>query len=540
VAVALGAVACSDTWDDHYGSTSPVSSGITILKSIESNSELSNFLRVLQATECDTILKGGQVLTVFAPVNSVLTDAKADSLINRYIEEKKTKKDDDNSVVKGFIKNHISLYNTSVSSKTDESLTMMNGKYEPLKSTSIGGISFLTQNQLHTNGVLFTIDGIVPYNYNVFEMLGNVAKLDSVNKFLASYNVYEFDEEKSVPGEIKDGKTVYLDSVTELSNSMFRELGYIDREDSTYWMVVPTNDMWKQLYSEYENYYNFDDQTSKRDSLIRANTALSILKGTVFSKSMNAGLNTDEMLKDSANSTNWSKYKFEYYKYLKPLEAGGVFSGTDDHTCSNGKVMVPKEWNIDPRSTFLQRIVREGERETWRDTAKNTPNGTIMVRTVPTNNPFYGKLSNNSFVEIKKSGTNAQPAQRFYLPNVLSKTPYDIYCVFAPAIAYDTLATADDRLPCKVQFTIGYHNQRGNETIKTVKNETEGGNYFYTRADVVDTVKVATAFEFETSSYGLTDDQAYLNVRCRASGGEYSKYQNNLRIDCIIVKPHEE
>ena len=37
---------------------------------------------------------------------------------------------------------------------------------------------------------------------------------------------------RSVPGEIVDGKTVYLDSVMNLKNVMFDELGYINREDS--------------------------------------------------------------------------------------------------------------------------------------------------------------------------------------------------------------------------------------------------------------------------------------------------------------------
>ena len=102
-----------------------------------------------------------------------------------------------------------------------------------------------------------TINNKVDYFPNVFEYLGLDQELDSVYQFLNSYSIYEFDETKSVPGDIINGRTEYLDSVTSLTNELFRALGRINSEDSTYWMVAPTNDEWTKLSTAYTDYFNY-------------------------------------------------------------------------------------------------------------------------------------------------------------------------------------------------------------------------------------------------------------------------------------------
>jgi len=532
IAATLAAVGCSDTWDNHYDAAS-TGDGSTIWSAISQNSNLSNFASVLKATGYDEILSGSQVFTVFAPTNDALSASEAQAYIDLYNQYKSAGyKDEDNYTLKTFIKNHIALYNTSVSSYTNDSITMMNGKYETLTSSAVGGAAFTSQNALYSNGILYTVSSLVPYNNNIFEAIQSTEGLDSLSNFLYSYNVYEFDESQSVAGEIVDGKTVYLDSVTELTNKMLNAIGYIDREDSTYWMVAPTNDVWSRLYSQYEQYYNYDNSTSKRDSLIRVNTALSIIGGTVFS------MNTQGSLQDSANSTNWTKRNYEYYKYLHPFAEGGVFNGTTNYTCSNGQLMVANQWNIDPHLTFLRQIKVEGEATRYQKEIANA-NEPLVVRTVPTNNPFYGKVSGNSFAVVEPVTSSSHPEVTYDIPNVLSNTPYDIYIVFAPAIAYDTLATADSRKPCKVRVTLGYNRQNGNVTTKALKAE-DGGNLFYTQANVVDTVLVGSSIEIPTCSYGLDEEQCYLRIVSYVKGEETAEYQKTMRIDCIIFKPHEE
>ena len=210
---------------------------------------------------------------------------QADALIEQYnIEKSKGTKDKDNPTVKEFLRNHISLFNYSVSSSTNDSISMMNGKLIPLTSSSFGGRDFVSTNTLLGNGMLFTLKNKVDYTPNVFEYLRGDNELDSVAAFLYKYNRYEFDASQSVPGEIKDGQTIYLDSVEVLSNVILGNIGFINDEDSTYWMVVPTNSEWKRLVPEYREYFNYCNLVTDRDSLQEMRSKLFVLAGTVFSQ----------------------------------------------------------------------------------------------------------------------------------------------------------------------------------------------------------------------------------------------------------------
>jgi uncharacterized surface protein with fasciclin (FAS1) repeats len=73
--LALGAVSCTDTWDDHYKQGS-MGEG-NLWESIKSNQQLSNFAKVIEATGYDKSLASSQVFTVFAPTNDAFSDADA-------------------------------------------------------------------------------------------------------------------------------------------------------------------------------------------------------------------------------------------------------------------------------------------------------------------------------------------------------------------------------------------------------------------------------------------------------------------------------
>ena len=121
----------------------------------------------------------------------------------------------------------------------------------------------------------------------MFEYLEHDKDLDSVYNFINSYSVYEFNAAKSVPGEIVDGQTQYLDSVSDLRNDIFTLQGEINSEDSTYWMVAPTNAEWNRMVEEYVPYFNYHNQVAKRDSLVFASPRMSIIGGTIFSRTRN-------------------------------------------------------------------------------------------------------------------------------------------------------------------------------------------------------------------------------------------------------------
>ena len=299
MAIALSITSCTDTWDDHYNIGSTYKGNLW--ESISTNQELANFASVVKACGYDASLASSQMFTVFAPTNANFSEAQAQELINVYGQEKsQSVKNNDNTAIKEFVQNHIALYNYSVSGNSNDSIVMMNGKYMSLTSNSLGGQSMTLAGNVG-NGVLYTLDKKVDYSPNVFEYLKKDAELDSVANFLYEFNQYVFDPALSVPGEIKDGQTHYLDSVSVLENEMFAHLdAKLASEDSTYWMLVPTNDEWNRLVPEYEKYYQYDNSVPKRDSMQYVNARLALLRGTIFSRTQNP----DRTVRDSALATS--------------------------------------------------------------------------------------------------------------------------------------------------------------------------------------------------------------------------------------------
>jgi len=528
----LMALSCQDEWDEHYGQTNPMASQESLWQALKGRAELSNFVRLVENVGYEYYFDGDRMFTLFVPTNDCLTEADVDSLTEVYNAQKSNRiKNNDNTVIKQVLQNHMAMYNyAAIASGDSVQMMMLNGKYSYLADGGVNGVKYLSSNMLYRNGVLFTVGSRLPYFANVSEYFTMDDELDSIASFFSRYNVYEFDASRSVPGEIVDGKTVYLDSVMNLKNVMFDELGYINREDSAYWMVVPTDRQWRKLYEEYKTYFNYDNRTAKRDSVENVMTHKAIVQGTVFN------MNVQPSVNDSVISTNYNKANYRYYKCLRPFDEGGVFSGVRSVECSNGKVFISDNWAIDKRTTFFQEVKIEAENAYYQDSIAKCkePVGTY---TVPSGNPLYGQVSGNAYVQVEPRNTAVTPLIRFTIPNLLSNIGYDIYAVFAPAIASDTLTT--DTLPLKVKFSLKYNDQDGRQVNDIKMENPEGGTYVYeTIPNVVDTILVARDYKIPTCSYGLSEPQVRLTVE--SDRGTASKYTRILRLDCIVFKPHED
>lgn len=536
----LALCSCSDEWDDHYNETSQ--DKISLWEAISNDSSLSHFAKVVKACGYDKALESSQVFTVFAPSDENFTEAQADSIIAIYKEQKgRNVKDADNQAVKEFLQNQIARYNYSVASTGRDSIVMMNGKYEVLTPDAFGGKGIRKSNILEKNGILFTLDDKIRYSPNIYEYLRSDKELDSISSFFYDFNKYEFDPGRSVPGDIVNGQTVYLDSVTYLRNILFNYVGRLNAEDSTYWMVVPTNTVWKKLITEYTPYFNYDNTVNKRDSLQNLYSKLAIVRGTVFSRT----LNTDAALQDSAFSTSavsyrarkvlYGSYDLKYYQFDHPFASGGIFNGTRDYSCSNGVVKKTGTWNIDKTQTFFQKITAEAESRSNQKEIDELKTKDLATVTVDIKNPFHNKISNNRFVDIIPISSSANTSATFSIPNVLSNIGYDIYIVTVPALAEDTLATPAERLPTKLDVNLSYNDQSGNtETVQLAKKMS-------TTADVIDTLKVGDDIRIPTCSYGLGTRQVTLQIASHVLNSELKRghYNRLIRLDCIIFKPHE-
>ena len=559
--VALTFMACSDTWDDHYDKRGEGMNDATLWQAIKQNGNLSNFAKVVQACGYDKALNSSQVFTVFAPTNDQFSAQEADELIDAYNAEKGKVTEDDNTVIKEFIQNHLAMYNHSISDLSNDSLLLMNGKNITLSASSFGNNTILSKNEHYSNGILFTIQGRAQYFPTVFEYLRKDADLDSIANFFYNSRFYrkEFVPGRSVAGGLENGKTVYLDSVFVQQNDLWDYLwAYTNEEDSTYWMVVPTNQEWKKLIEEYEPYFNYDDNTQFRDSLVYTMPRMAIVDGTTFSRT----LNTDAHLTDSALSTSaaetfmsreymWGNKNLHYYQFgskpatntQKPFSATGIFTGTDNIDCSNGQVMKSNDWKIDKLNTFHQWIIIEAENERNIKKVSEVQSGTeqeptirLMSRMVQNNNSFYGKVWSNEYAEFRELKTTVNHTVTFNIRNVLSNIGYDIYLVTAPALAYDENATEADRIPNKFSCSINYHLQDGQSETKQLQSSV------LTTPDEVNYILLAEDFKFPTATYGLTesDPQVTLDVTTKVSSSELrtKKFTRTLRIDCIMLVPH--
>lgn len=556
---ALTFCTCSDEWDNHYN-TQQVGNGRSLWETISTDNTLSNFASVIQATGYDKALGSSQVFTVFAPTNDALTADQAEKWIDTYNQEKgESKKDEDNKTIKEFVKNHITLYNKSVSELSNDTIVMLNGKYLKLDGETLDGHNLSLTNSHHTNGVLFKVDHQVNYFYNVFEYLATDADLDSVAKFLYSYNEYEFMPELSVPGGIENGQTVYLDSVTVLENELFGRIGLINEEDSTYTMLVPTNQAWDKLVTEYETYFNYCDFVQGRDSLKHLNTRMAIVRGTVFSHTNNQHW-ADSAVSVNAVPYNSRKYMYgsadaAYYIYYNTMAEGGVFNGVVEKECSNGRVMKADNWNIDKTQSFLQNVIMEGEARNSQAKVDETKTVTpLQSAYVASTHPFYNKISNNGFVEIVPTTANARPKVQFYIDNVLSNLAYDIQLVLVPTWTGE-LTSAGVAETVKPNFmNVRLWSLKQDATDNSIEN-TENWNVEqllrnyetnFKREGVdttyitMDTITVASNYVFPTSSYGLETPQVMLEIEGLGIAAFKDRYQSTIRVDAIILKPHEE
>lgn len=543
-ATVLLCAACSDEWNDHYnGNDTSIAKSGTLWGAISSQGNLSNFTRVVKACGYDAVLNGSQTFTVFAPTDDQFKAGQADSLIEVFNAQKaRGVKSDDNTVVKQFLQNHICLFKHPVSSLTDTTIVMMNGKYAKLSPDRIDQRTFLSKNELYGNGVLYTINNKVDYFPNVFEYLGLDQELDSVYQFLNSYSIYEFDETKSVPGDIINGRTEYLDSVTSLTNELFRALGRINSEDSTYWMVAPTNDEWTKLSTAYTDYFNYHKNVAKRDSMQFANARLAILAGTIFSRTENP----DPAFRDSAISTSAIHHSTRtimkldpYYVFYHPFEKGNIFDVQEQVTCSNGEVLKAPVLNVDPSNTFMQTIKVEAENVLNQDTIQDAEEP-LTVRHVAVENPFRDKISGNAFVEVVPKPASVNPTVRFSIPNVLSNVKYDVYCVFAPVAAFDTLATHEQRLPNSFRVALRYPDANGVTSDRDLTYNKHTQSDEKGECNVVDTVLLAENYVFPTSSWDLSDPQVSVRLRSTVTSRQTSTYTKVFRIDCFLFVPRIE
>lgn len=250
VATCLAATSCSD-FDDYneVPAENNVSASLTLWENIKNNKELSQFASLVQKSGYDKLLSASRTYTVWAPLNETFDFDKwsaADSSDLRF----------------KFIENHIANFNHYISSPINERIQTLNSKTYSFEGNhekgTFGGVQIAKSNVPGSNGVLYTLDGEAIYHYNFYEYLTANQENDSLAKYILQYEQKILDENNSVAGPIVDGIQTWEDSVMILKNGLLNDMDAdIDLEDSSFVMLLPTNEAWLKAYETIKKRYNY-------------------------------------------------------------------------------------------------------------------------------------------------------------------------------------------------------------------------------------------------------------------------------------------
>lgn len=533
-------LSCSD-WDDHYDAETAVagSATSTIWENLSSNANLSQFADLMKKAGYDVVLNATQTYTVWAPLNGTFDYDVLTTVGNE-------------KLLKEFVQNHIARNNYPASGDVDETISMLNEKvftFEGAGSYYMGGVSVAQANVASNNGVIHTLNGKLDFRSNIIESLeAGAFAIDSISNYIHSYDVLRLNESKSIQGPVVDGQITYLDSVFDDYNPLCQTYAWIDREDSNYTMIVPTNEAWKKMKDAIMPLYNYVDglifvESPSSTSGISRNVEADLPNGAAYwrdsmvyhnimsSLFFNNNLfdNTVLNIIESGGKPNNDSLVNNMGRIFYTEDANALFEGTTVVRKSNGNFVVTDDsLRMHPWMVWNPIINIECEYSQYQATAKDGTLNTNYI-TAGTQNPDVpGEVSNNGFIEMRASSNSSSPEVNFYLPGIRSTT-YVIYGVFVPANITNVYET--NIRPNNVRVQLGYNNANG-----TVHNPTTLGT-FSNDPTKVDTVCFGE-FTFPVCYYG-TEYYPFLRVRSAVSSGDAATLDRNWRMDRIFLVPKD-
>ncbi len=464
---------------------------------LSSQSDLSTFCSMLKQTGYDKVLSQNTSFTVWAPVNSALTDIDLNDL----------------QQVMELVLTHISLFAYSTSNERDpkEKVTLLSGKVASFVGMDFGGIALKQANINVKNGLVHTLSGHAVYKPNILEMTMRLAESDSIASYIASLTKKEFSPLLSTEiGTNAYGQPIY-DSVFVEANYFLDEVADIDYEDTVFTVLFPDNEVWTEYYDMVRKYH-VTRSAEGGAAAQRENSCNTMVRDLVFS-----GYVDLDNLPDSLVTTTGS--------ILYNVE--DLFRDVVLYECSNGYMYLNRSMSYHPAETWLKPIMIEAESPLWGRSAEKT---NIYSRS------SIGKrfaASNNTYIEAEVT-SDATSLDKIYvefpIPNILSAT-YNIYCVFIP----ESITEATER-PCKVSFELSYRDAGDNLVVaKSILGATQ------TDGTKTDTIAVG---QHTFSFCNLYDEDASaksdISTRLRISNKQRrasTRLTNVLRPDVIIFEP---
>lgn len=572
MALMLAAAACQD---DHFDIHPDVAARGTVWEQIQSDPELTEFADLLQSvcyskSESNTtaqtyadFLNHDQTFTVWAPVNGTFGYGSWKALASDGTRA------DIYKVETQLIRNCLSRYSRLIAGGDSVSVAMFNDKnvWLDCAGSSIQGIDVTASNIEASNGVLHKTNGPIPYLPNLYEFLKQTEGIDSLRTFVTSYEEDVFDENQSTQGPTIDGNITWVDSVSQLTNSyLLNDLNArLNSEDSTYVMIMPTDNAWAKAYQSIKPYYKYMSEyvqsitttgSTGNDSTARVTTLFSaqeldsithfridnsIARVLAFNMSDQEGHSVSEMTTPGACDSVLTTSGFPIYD----PQSAQLFDGQSPQTASNGYAFIVDNYNYRPEDTWLLPTNYEAE-YAYENYDRCTP---VITRI----NRSYTYLADSNdlsswrdttitetVLKLTPERSTANCEVTLQIPNTYS-CKYNIYAV----MAYNQEA---DRT-YQFRAYINYHNNSRFSSRVQLAPPDGSGRYFHSRAPHVDqegnfqfndSVLLASEFELPVCYYGLQNAHVTIELSSYITSSQRSLYTNELLIDKIVMVPIPE
>ena len=571
IAAAFGIQSCTD---DHFDIDPEVTGRQTLWETINSRSELSEFANILsrvyysksegtttRQTYAD-LFNHEQTFTVWAPKNGTFDYAQWNALLDNGSVY------DAYKVENELIRNSMTRFTHIMSGGDSIQLSLFNGKTAVFNSanSTIKGTYISTPNIGVSNGVLHVTDGSVAYLPNMYEFLKVGKDIDSLYNFIHGFEEVIFNETLSTQGPTIDGSITWVDSITNISNKFLNNgfYAYLNREDSLYVMILPTNKAWADAYDKVKGYYNYMNEYVQTVITIGANgeeseesktTAYSqeeldsitlyrihstIAQNLVFNTSEQFGHPYTDYSKEGKCDSLMSTYGTVFYD---PYSAR-LFDNQQPYRLSNGYAYVVDNYNYRLEDILLKKRAYEAERNyetyTYCTPAIRSINKRIYYVVDSLTMEETDTLIQETVLAGVPERATANPSITFMLPNTLS-CKYDIYAV----MAYNE----DAQRPYQFRAYLNYHNNRRTTTrqqLMPIDGVNGSGRNFISKTPYVDdqgllqyndSVLLAEDFELPVSYVGVENAYITLEIASYMTSSERAKYTNELLIDKIVLVP---
>lgn len=600
--------ACSDTWNDHYNAAGEFNATATetLWEQIQANPKLTQFAQILEKAHYykdenhkmanytfKDMLNSTQILTVWAPEDGTY-DAE------KWLEMCGT--DKEYTVQQQFLGNHIALWRQIANITAVDTLTMLNSKRVIFDKgqKKLQGIT-ITENESGKeigakNGVLYTLNGSVPFLFNLYEYIKSTPSLSQLAAYITSKDTVYFNTYASTEGPSdENGNPTYVDSVFYTRNLVLDSYSYmpsnakwatylegmnarLNTEDSAYAVILPTDQAWQAAREKLNPYYNYaeayvnkteQDQQVDEDLVINPDSLKELCLNMDLTSPLafnikgqpreGVGVLTKETFDTQKNALSYLvNTKRDTLQTLPTWNQMELFDGQEPVSMSNGLAYIVNSWNY-PVQFYKPDITVEAGYASLFD--MQSLEGKTLVSHMSFDNLKgdwvleTGKVHEESYLSLEGNSATASPFADFKIRDTeesyeIMSGKYDVYVVMVPyyyRLGEDMRESEDEtlkaqyvrknRFEASITFNNGPRNPKDNKVVeKTLKTgiiEYEGLK--------MDTLLLFENFEFPYSYKNLRNCYPTIQIKDRATATNLKNgYTHTLSIDRFLFVSKED